>query len=266
MKWQNTLTIGNPNKMKTIEIVTHCYAAELAHYAYCLDFQIASLRKSVLDSYPCRVQLAVCMWPEDRLTNVCLSYLPASDNLVVSTLAMSKEELGRRSIGRNLAALNTTADLVWFTDVDHVFTQECLERLAAMDWPAGASMIYPKTIQISRDHATGDQAIKQIAFHRYEINPNDFVPKHYSRAIGGVQIVTGDFARKYGYLDSYPEYQKPVVKPFGDFKDDIVYRKFCLTHGPIIGVDLPGIHRIRHSTTSYQQLRQNTHQVLPITT
>ena len=115
-------------------------------------------------------------------------------------------------------------------------------------------MIYPALIQIHRDHATGDAATVLVDQPKLiSVNKAEFIPKHYNRAIGGVQIVQGDFARKHGYLNDSPEWQKPTETPFGDFKDDVAYRKFTSQFGPIVGVDFPGVFRIRHSSTTYQE-------------
>jgi hypothetical protein len=174
--------------------------------------------------------------------------------LPVKAISLFRGELGRRCIGRNMAALQTDADLVWFADVDQVYHRGCLDRLAAMDWPGEASMIFPQWIEIHKDHATGDRYAEAVVEPRLvDIDPDDFIPKKYHRAIGGVQIVGGDFARDHGYLDDDPKWQKPRTdgKPFAGFRDDIEYRKFCQQLGVIVPVDLPGMYRLRHSVTTH---------------
>ena len=84
-----------------------------------------------------------------------------------------------------------------------------------------------------------------------DIDPTEFVEKRYGRAIGGVQIVRGDFARKYGYLHDVAKYQQPVEHPFGDFRDDIAYRDFVRSFGRIVGIDLPGMYRLRHGVKTH---------------
>jgi len=122
-----------------------------------------------------------------------------------------------------------------------------------MEWPAGATMIYPETIRIHRDHKTGDAATNQVQkVELHHVNTADFILKHYDRAIGGVQIVRGEFARAHGYLGTDAKYQKAAKKILGDFRDDIAYRNFCRSKGKIVPVSLPGVYRIRHSQTSYQ--------------
>ncbi len=43
-----------------------------------------------------------------------------------------------------------------------------------------------------------------------------------------------------------------ALQPFKDFRDDLAYRRECSEQGPIIGVDIPEVYRIRHSKTTYQ--------------
>jgi hypothetical protein len=255
-----------PYKRKPIvEIVSHCYAMELPQYAALLNYQLSSLRL-----YPPRL----C----DALVDVCCLGLGSycTDTAVRGVLEFHRRsweedarvavgytcydlaDLGRRAIGRNNAARASEGDIVWFSDVDQVFGEGCLDRLATMEWPKGATMVFPRQVMIHKDHATGDKAA-EIAMrnlgHSLDItSPDDFVPKDYARAIGGVQIVRGDFARQYGYLGlpGYEKWLRPNEKPFGSFRDDIAYRKFCLKHGTIEPVDLPGLYRMRHSKTTYR--------------
>jgi hypothetical protein len=126
-----------------------------------------------------------------------------------------------------------------------------------MQWPDKASMIYPKTIKISENHAVGDMALRHVSHPAVKgIDRGQFVEKRYRRAIGGVQIVQGDVARL-GYLADSVRFQKPADLPFGDFRDDLAYRAECSKHGMIVGVDLPGVYRIRHGSTSYQTTNAN---------
>jgi len=243
-----------------IEIVTHCLATKYEHFASALCYQLSSLVKSEIQ---CRVLPVVCCVPNDDRTKQVLQHFRKLMPIKVIS-ATNEGILGRRAILRNLAAKTSKADLVWFCDADHVFLDGVLDRLALLEWPEGASMIYPREIMIHKDHSTGDQACRRIAFSDEAIvtgtgprvvhlNPSEFVPKEYNRAIGGVQIVRGDFARRFGYLDGDEAWQKPAEVPFGDFRDDVAYRRFCEAKGPIVAVDLPGVHRVRHSETSYQE-------------
>jgi len=238
--------------MITLEIVTHCWAGKYRHYADALVYQLSSLM--LYQPEQCSVRVTVCFDPDDKLTCRVLRAFLTVYNQPIKTIKMKAGYLGRRSIGRNAAALETKADLVWFADVDQVWRGDCLDRLSQMEWPSDASMIYPKDIMIHRDHVTGDNCLKGASdnIRLRDVDPTLFVKKHYTRAIGGVQIVQGDFARQYGYLKDAATWQLPTQLPFSSFRDDIAYRNFCKEHGRIRGVDLPGMYRLRHSQTTYQ--------------
>jgi hypothetical protein len=236
-----------------IDVVSHCYAAELPQYADALHYQLSSL---ILDRpRACHVTATICYDPDDEATVKTLTWFwDEKRDPDIRLIPLPPEQLGRRAIGRNIAALSTDADLVWFADVDMAFREGVLDQLASMEWPEGASMIFPRWIQIHRNHAIGARCLLRArdAAEPLDVDPEEFKPKRYARAIGGVQIVRGDLAREHGYLSDHPRWSKPVEKPFGSFRDDIAYRKQCLEHGSIVAVDLPGIHRLRHKVTSYQ--------------
>lgn len=248
----------------SVSVVSHCWAVRLPHYASLLRYHLSSFL--LHPPVRCRVIPVVCHDPNDELTVGTLRFF--ADRMPLAAIPLPPELLGRRSIGRNKAALFTEADRVWFSDVDQVFGDGLLDGLVDMEWPSTrdgdlpcgervtrwASMIFPRTIQIHRDHQTGDEYARRVIGPPgiVDIDKSDFIDKLYHRAIGGVQIVRGDFANDHGYLRDEERWQRPTNTPFADFRDDIAYRKSCLKHGPIIPVDLPGLFRLRHSTTSYQ--------------
>jgi len=237
---------------KTILFVSHCYAMEHGHFARAMMLQAASLA-----SYegPHQIIYGLCYSSNDWITTNKMTEIiswPPSIELLLSPMPVKM--LGKRCNGRNLLAKITSADVVWFTDVDHLFTAECVNALLAMDWPGDVSLRYPGLIQISRDHETGDRTMNQHAAsfpHTFKIDSGDYVDKKYNRAIGGVQIVSGQYAREHGYLDG-TSWIGPCEKPFRSFKDDIAFRDRCKQHGRAERIDLPGIYRVRHLTTSYQ--------------
>jgi len=239
--------------MKMIEVVTHAYAETMPHFASALVYQISSL--ILHKPKKCEVILSLCTCCSDLRVSTVLEWLQSQrevwKNAIVRVYLPDK--IGRRCLGRNDTALETEADIVWFADVDQVFRGGIFDRLAEMEWPEGASMVYPRIVKIHKDHDTGDKLLYGLDGPKLvDIDPEDFVDKRYRRAIGGVQIVQGDFARKYGYLNGDEKWQRSTDKPFGDFRDDVAYRSFCLQHGPIVGVDLPGMHRLRHTATTYK--------------
>lgn len=236
-----------------IDLCVHCYSEDLAQYAAFLKAQLHSLSKSRL--LPNRIWVfhtETDLRTKDVL-NLAFQGTPIQDRL--RGIAFSRGQLFRRSIGRNLAALATTADLIWFTDCDHTFQPVCLEYLAKI-WKSFKTdpkpvMVFPEDIQIQISHEKGDEFWKNGST---DINPLDFLTKKYSRAIGGVQIVNGDFARKYGYLADNKKMQTPTdgLKPFPSFSDDVKFRKFCESQGKIEKIQLPGLFRLRHTETTYQ--------------
>ncbi len=247
-----------------IDIVSHCYAMKYEHYSAALDFQLSSF--VFHPPKDCQVTATICYCPRDTLTQKVIDWFSLHTSLALRLIHLDPSRLGRRAIGRNLAAKGTQADIVWFADVDQVYDEGCLDRLAAMEWADDTVMIYPKDIKIHRNHAIGDVALNRARStwdgdHRIavegeigyliEVDKNDFIDKHYSTAIGGVQIIKGFFARAYGYLDNHPKWQKPTDGSFAACKCDVAYRKFCKRLGKVVGVDLPGMYRLRHSQAGH---------------
>jgi len=242
-----------------VDIVSHCYAAELPQYAAMLVYQASSL--VFYKPKVCKVRLVVCMWDDREIdknlydTTTGKVVEQAKNWMPCKVIRMARGKIGRRCIGRNRASLLTQADFVWFADVDQVFRDGILDRLVQMPWPKEASMVYPREIKIHRDWTTGDERALDIDLDNpllTDIDPSEFVSKIYRKAIGGVQIVRGDFARRYGYLSGETKWTRPTDKPFSDFRDDTAYRRRCSELGPIVPVDLPGLYRLRHTKTTYQ--------------
>lgn len=241
-----------------LHIVTHCYAVELPQYAMALRYQLSSL---VLHPPKTRTLIEVCCVEEDKETMEVIDWFACNTNLYFCVSRLTLPQISRRSIGRNIAALRSHAELVWFTDVDHIFGLGCIDSLWR-EWestPYFVSMIYSKSIQINETHATGDQYLSTLAQELVDIDPIDFTDKFYDRAIGGVQIVPGSLARQYGYLNHDPRYQTPLEKPFSSFQDDVAYRRWCGTKGPVVAVNIKGLYRIRHSRTTYQPDKVQPH-------
>lgn len=246
-------------KTNTIEIVVHCYAVELPHYASLLTYQLSSL---VLHSPKTCEVTATVVHTADARTEAVLDWfdgLPCRpSNVVLRRLKLSTPgELGRRAVGRNRAALASESNLIWFGDADQCYGDGCLDTLASLEWPTGTVMIYPERVFVHTDHALGEHAIAAASEPGLiDFDAREFSPVRYGRAIGGVQIVRGDFARVHGYLNNVGRWQRPTIRPFGDFRDDVAYRRFCLRHGRIKSVQLPSLYRLRHARNSYQSARR----------
>ena len=238
--------------MKSIEIVTHAWAGRYTHYAYALDYQLSSL---VLHPSKHLSSVVVCCNGEDKLVNDILRFF--SSRLPLSVMIMELPELGRRSIGRNRAALNTSADIIWFTDCDHIFHEGCLDHVANVSWPDWAPMVFASRIMIHRDWMTGDVALaKAVRPKLLDIDPSEFIPMKYNRAIGGVQIVQGNYAREHGYLRDSPRWQSPYtgLRGFDSCTCDKAFRRFIQERpecNSIIPVNIPGLYRLRHTQTTH---------------
>jgi hypothetical protein len=184
---------------------------------------------------------------EDRSTKEVLDFFGAMDapRIRWNWCCLPKERVFRRSFGRNQAALATTADWVWFADVDMCFRGNCLDELASHPCGQSAPLVYPRMIRISHSHEAGESALDRVASGPalIDIDPTEFVPWRYDRAIGGVQIVLGDVARSRGYCNGRRRLLK-VPSSFGGFSDDIAFRRSLGTEGTPI--DLDGVYRIRH--------------------
>lgn len=239
----------------SVRVVTHCYAKDLPQFAVFLRVQLSSLL-----FYPARHSVSVCYTESDERTMAVLDEFSPIFGLRLTRIPLDSGSLFRRSIGRNKAALHSLEDVVWFTDVDYWFDGGCLDHLNEIAKNGifhSATMIWPRTINIHKDHSTGDQFWQQNLRASGCIIPDrtEFQPVSYNRAIGGIQIVSGEFARSYGYLNGVEKWQTPRTDnlPFKDFKDDIAYRKFCTTHDSALqAVSLDGVYRMRHTATTYQ--------------
>lgn len=241
--------------MQSVRIVTHCHASNLPQYAVFLQYHLSSLTRCLDDV---ELSATVCYTPDDFKTSVALNWFAHNHpDFPLKRIALDPGELFRRSIGRNLAALDSHETLVWFADVDHVFMSGCFTELLKcwneLEDPKPA-MIYPGTIKIHATHALGDELVRTYDPEGdFKIKREDFVDKHYNRAIGGVQIVAGEVARVYGYLHGSKKYQKPTdgKHPFPSFRDDIAYRSFCGMMGGVKKVQFDGVYRLRHSAKTY---------------
>lgn len=249
----------------SIHIITHCYSVRLNHYAEFLCYQLSSL---VLHPPKVKTTITVCCSPTDNNTfRVFTSFAHKFDiaGVGLTCHGMLDHCLFRRCIGRDEVAKTTRADLVWFTDCDHVFGEGCLDE-AYQQWQQLKKktnqplMIYPNRINIHESHAIGDLlAAENHKLNRQnilrKIDPVDFVEKRYNRAIGGVQLVDGDYCREFGYLHKNKKWQQPRFdgRPFGDFKDDVAFRtEFSQRNGMTQGVKIKNLYRLRHSLTTYQ--------------
>ena len=226
--------------MKTIEIVTHCW-----RFSRVLNYQLGSL---VLHSTaPADVLITVFYAPDDRPTLDVIDFF--RDMLQLRPWPLHKSQLLRRAIGRNLAAESTSAGVVWFCDADYYFGPRCLATLPAV--PMEEGMIYfPRQQLISKTHELGDQyARRPTTPGIYTIDPDDFQPEKIRKAIGGLQIVTGETARRHGYCRNC-RVQREVTDGSGwamTLGDQVYRGESALNCGRGTAIELPNLYRIRQS-------------------
>ena len=236
----------------TIEVVSHCW-----QYAHLLVYQLSSL---VL--HPPRnvdVRMTVFYAAEDEATAKLLAYF--SEHKVPGVRwnwqILPREQLMRRSIGRNIAALATRANWVWFTDCDLIFGEGCLDRLAQRLQGRTDALVYPQEEQCTALLPDSDTCLQYNAAKPRIVAANGlFKPKSVTRATGPLQITHGDVARATGYCNAIKACQMPASH-WCKAHEDRIFRWLLGTQG--VPLDIPGVQRIRHVTKGrYNGSHSNT--------
>jgi hypothetical protein len=232
--------------VRTVEIISHCW-----QYSRVLNYQLSSL---VLNP-PKRVvvRLVVYYSLDDSNTQAVVTLFAHLESTKewLHGLWMKKPFLLNRSIGRNMAARHSTADLVWFCDCDYFFGPGCLDALADVPLdpadPEYSPLYFPRVTYYNKDHANGDGYARRAAVPDvYDIDPADFIEHRSKRAIGGIQIVPGDVARAKGYCPDISKWQTPTDGDKMLFGSDVPFRRSLGTGGKAI--DIPNCYRIRQTT------------------
>lgn len=224
-----------------LEIVSHCW-----QYGHLLAYQLSSLVN--FPPAKARVRMTVFHAQEDARTRAVLAYFSgfAVPGVTWNWQPLTPPELFRRSIGRNRVARTTTADWVWFTDCDIVFHRDCIDALATELQGRQDLLAYPTHERITPLLEEADPVlaagrdrprVADIDTRQFELAANP--PK----AKGAYQVVHGDVARQCGYCEQIPIYQRPAAR-WAKTYEDTAYRWLLGTDG--VGLDVPGVHRIRH--------------------
>jgi len=223
-----------------LEIVSHCWK-----YAHMLVYQLSSL--VLFPPQSCTVTMTVFYGEEDSATVALLAYFKELKvpNVVWNWQCLPRQALFRRAIGRNLAARNSQADWVWFTDCDLLFRAGCLDGLAAALQGRQDVLVYP-----AQEYCTGllpyDAAILQPDMSTpavLDVDESLFSRFPRSRATGPLQITHGDVARAVGYCESLPYYQRPS-ETWCKAYEDRAFRWLLRSQG--VPLDVLGVFRIRH--------------------
>ena len=222
-----------------LEIVSHCW-----NYAHFLTYQLSSL----VSFPPSRltVKMTVFYAEEDARTSGLLDYFGALEvpGITWNWQKLPREQLFRRSIGRNKAARATDADWIWFTDCDLLFREDCLDVLSDELQGRQDALVYPRQERVTSMLADSDPMLSVDEKPRIiDIKADRFTISERGRATGPLQIVHGDIARAAGYCESLGYYQQPS-STYCKCYEDKAFRWLLRTDG--VAIDVPGVYRIRH--------------------
>lgn len=226
----------------SLEIVCHCW-----QYGHFLTYQLSSLVKHASDKLD--ITMSVFYADGDESVARVLDFFEDIDvpGVTWNWRKLPKEQLFRRSIGRNIAAKSTTADWIWFTDCDILFHENCLDTLADELQGRDDVLTFPRiglgTSLMEDDADILNQGRDGPAIR--EIPIEDFYPYGgpRSKAKGPYQILHGDVARACGYCEDIGLYQKPSERWRKTFEDR-AFRWIIGTQGTAL--DVPGACQIRH--------------------
>lgn len=225
-----------------LELVSHCW-----RYSHFLNYQLSSLVRNPTDKLD--ITMTVFYAEEDAAVREVLDYFGAMDlpGITWNWQALPKESLFRRSIGRNLAAKNTRADWIWFTDCDILFHEGCLAALADALQGRDDSLVFP-VIGLGTSLLPDDDPILEKGRQGpqlLEIPIEEFRPYGGERdkAKGPHQITHGDIARACGYCETISLYQTPADR-WRKTYEDRAFRWLIGTHGTPL--DIPNVCQIRH--------------------
>lgn len=223
-----------------LEIVSHCWK-----YSHLLIYQLSSLVKAPPENID--VTMTVFYSPEDDETRRLLEFFGQQKVAGVdwNWSPLPTQSLFRRAIGRNLAALRTKADWVWFTDCDLMFRENCLDELAMVLQGRRDALLFPEEERTTELLAADNPMLHAGSSEPrvLDIDTDSFTTRKITKATGPLQIAHGDVCRAVGYCRNISVYQKPV-ESFAKCHEDRVFRWLLRSQGKPISV--PGVYRIRH--------------------
>ncbi len=226
----------------SLEIVSHCW-----NYAHMALYQMSSL--VLFPPEKASVVFTFFYSTEDADTVSLLRFFEKQQvpNVMWNPRAMPKEQLFRREIGRNRAALSTRADWVWFTDCDIVFHRGCLDGLAEALQGRRDALLFPREERTTELLDDTDPILRPASreWAVTDIDVRRFTPHVRDRAKGEHQIVHGDVARAVGYCDRIPSYQTPA-EHWCKCRGDRAFRWLLRTPG--IPIEVPAVYQIRHKS------------------
>jgi hypothetical protein len=241
LKRPDPSTIKAQSGVLSIEIVSHCW-----QYAHLLAYQLSSLV-----NFPptrARVRMTVVHAEADTRTMALLQFFGglAVPGVTWNWQPLPRTSLFRRSIGRSIAARSTAADWVWFTDCDIVFHRDCIDTLAGLLQGRRDFMVYPKEERVTAMLAETDPVLiaERDRPKVVDIDTGQFtLMANPPKAKGAYQIVHGDVARQVGYCEQLAVFRRPAAR-WAKTYEDAAFRWLLGTPG--VGLDIPGVYRIRH--------------------
>lgn len=200
------------------------------------------------------VRVTVCFCPDDRETANVLRYIAGQEtpnHVSWHWLPMARENVCNRTIGRNVCALKTRADWVWFADADYVVGDGFLDAMSDILYtavPEKVPLVYPTEV-LACPHDVGAKLISQSRVTTLGIPYEHFVPHGFNRAIGGVQFARGSVCRSKGYCNGDGRSLQP--SPDGWLREisDSRFRRSLECAG--YGVRCAGLYRIRHKEDTF---------------
>lgn len=244
---------------KSIELVVHVFAGKLPLYADHLRFQWAS----IMDNDPDVEVHYTLFWagPEHDPITAKLADLEA-DNFYINSIILPREQLFRRAIGRHQRSQATECDVIWYCDADMYFGEGAIDSVCQQVQDDGR-LYFPRRTMMSIDHEAGQKTLEAAAGTMWPtINPDDFKPQRNFFAIGGIQILGRETAKRVGYFgfkEGEPGYHRrhtkwfqPVdpEKPFAEFRDDAAWRRHHFAGDKQVKIDVPELYRLRHELSS----------------
>lgn len=221
-----------------LEIVSHCW-----QYAHLLAYQLSSLVNHPPQALTVTMTVFYC--PDDVKTRQMLEFFASISvhNVQWNWRPLSREQLFRRGIGRNMIARTTTADWLWYADCDIIFHQGCLDSLAAQLQGRRDALLYPAHERITPMLADSDPMLHEDRPRVIDIQGDHFELRAQPGARGAYQIVHGDIARACGYCEQLSYYQTPSDR-WRKTYEDRAFRWLIRDQGQPI--EVTAIHRIRH--------------------
>ncbi len=222
-----------------LEIVSHCW-----NYGNILSYQLSSL--VLFPPAESDVTMTVFYSPEDTGTLKVLDYFGKKKipGVTWNWCPLPKKYLFRRAVGRNLAAKNTLADWIFFTDCDVLFREKSIDMLCGEAKDRADLLIFPRYHMVSEMLSGDDPVLNNQGTEVRDIDPEKFFPEERNRAVGAFQITRGDAARLGGYCGNIGYYHRPV-KRWRKTYEDRTFRWLLGTQGTM--VEIPGFYRIRHA-------------------